>query len=483
MKSVAAVIVFIEAGAVLVLEILSVRLLAPYVGLTLQTTTSVIGAVLMGISIGAAVGGKVADRVNVFHLITGLLIMGGTMSLFTVPIIRLIGPDIVESGTLGALVVTFITLVPTAAVLSAISPAVAHWQLRDLAVSGSVIGRLSAWGTAGALVGTFGTGYVLVPLLPVSVTIFCIGVVLVTIGVVFGCCMHVVNKNVATGIMIITALVATGSLLTPHPCKAETEYHCINISNVPGYPSSKYLYLDTENNSFIDLSDSRDLGTFHYTRWVAESIDGYKSHKSISALFVGAGAFTLPKWLLATHPKSHVTVLEVDGKLVEYDKQHLGLRTAEDLKVLVGDARITIRKERTRSANVVIGDAFSGLTVPWQLTTKEWLGEVRRVLKQRGFYVMNMIDFYPFSLLRSEVRTLLTVFTNIRMIARAKHDGMPVGGNEVLIASNGSLPLVSSEPADGATVYNRAFLSLIFAKGVVLTDNYAPVEQLQTRTG
>ena len=54
----AAGIVFVAAGAVLVLEILSVRLLAPYVGLTLETTTSIIGAVLLGIAVGAAIGGR-----------------------------------------------------------------------------------------------------------------------------------------------------------------------------------------------------------------------------------------------------------------------------------------------------------------------------------------------------------------------------------------------------------------------------------------
>src|SRR5215216_5528964 len=60
----AAALVFLAAGAVLMLEILAVRLLAPYVGLTLETTTSIIGAALAGIAIGAAVGGYLADRTN-----------------------------------------------------------------------------------------------------------------------------------------------------------------------------------------------------------------------------------------------------------------------------------------------------------------------------------------------------------------------------------------------------------------------------------
>ena len=64
LAAVAALTVFLASGAVLMLEILAVRLLAPYVGLTLETTTSIIGAVLAGIALGAWVGGSVADRTD-----------------------------------------------------------------------------------------------------------------------------------------------------------------------------------------------------------------------------------------------------------------------------------------------------------------------------------------------------------------------------------------------------------------------------------
>src|SRR5580693_8867450 len=76
---IAAGIVFLASGAVLVLEILAVRLLAPYVGLTLETTTSIIGAVLAGIAAGAALGGRAADRVNPHLLVVGLLGGGGLL--------------------------------------------------------------------------------------------------------------------------------------------------------------------------------------------------------------------------------------------------------------------------------------------------------------------------------------------------------------------------------------------------------------------
>src|ERR1700704_2983577 len=164
----AASLVFVAAGAVLMLEILAVRLLAPYVGLTLETTTSIIGAALAGIALGAAIGGYLADRTNTRRLIVGLLIGGGLLALLIVPVVHWLGPGARGDGGLAALGITVIALVPAATVLSAVSPSVAHLQLHDLHVSGTVVGRLSAWATAGALLGTFGTGFVLIPLMPVS---------------------------------------------------------------------------------------------------------------------------------------------------------------------------------------------------------------------------------------------------------------------------------------------------------------------------
>ena len=136
-------------------------------------------------------------------------------------------------------------------------------------------------------------------------------------------------------------------------------------------------------------------------------------------MFVGGGAFTLPRWLEATRPGSRSNVLEVDGKLVEFDRQRLGLRTSPDLRVTVGDARLTMQSEPPSSADLVVGDAFSSRTVPWQLMTSEWLRELKRVLRPDGLYALNMIDLQPLRLLRAEAATLLATFTNVRMITVA----------------------------------------------------------------
>ncbi len=480
---IAAGLVFIASGAVLVLKILAVRLLAPYVGLTLETTTSIIGAVLFGIAVGAALGGWTADRVNPYWLIVGLLIGGGLLVLLTVPIIRALGPSASEGGSISAVGVTFAALVPVAAVLSAATPTVARLQLRDLRASGTIVGRLSAWATAGALIGTFGTGFVLVPLLPVSSSVLAIGAVLIFTGIGLGAYIRLLRISTITGTMIVAIALALFTLAQHSPCEAETIYHCVRVEFDPERPTAELLVLDRQFNSEVEQTNPRYLN-FPYTQWIGGAIAAIGSPGTpINAVFVGGGGFTLPRWLEATRPGSHANVLEVDGKLVEFDRKRFGLRTSPDLRATVGDARVTIRREPSGSADVVVGDAFSGLTVPWQMMTTEWLHEVQRVLRPHGLYALNIVDLPPLKLLRAETATLLAAFTNVRMITFVKKDGSPEGGNAVLLASNGPLPAERKPITESTGTFDRDAVVRFTNGAEPLRDDYAPVDQLQTRPG
>jgi MFS family permease len=473
--------VFVASGAVLVLEILSVRLLTPYVGMTLETTTSIIGAVLAGIAVGAALGGWIADRVNPYLLAVGLLIGGGLFVLLTVPIIRALGPSARDGGNVAAVGVTFAALVPVAAVLSGITPTVARLQLRDLRASGTVVGRLSGWATAGALVGTFGTGFVLVPLLPVSSSVLAIGIMLVLAGVLLGTYIRLLSLGKIAGAVLGAVALALLTLAQHSPCSAETTYHCVQIELDAERPTGELLLLDREYNAYVDMSDPRYLG-FRYTNWIADAIAAIgRPGTPLDAVFVGGGGFTLPRWLEATRPGSSSHVLEVDRKLVEFDRHVLGVRSSPGLRTTIGDGRLTMQDEPTGRADVVVGDAFSSRTVPWQLMTIEWLHEVRRVLRPNGLYALNMIDLRPLRLLRAEAATLLSAFGNIRLITTAGEDGRPAGDNAVLLASDGPLPPVRRPPVAGAHVYDRAVIVRLVAGAAPLRDDYAPVDQLQTR--
>ena len=221
-------------------------------------------------------------------------------------------------------------------------------------------------------------------------------------------------------------------------CATESVYFCANVVADPERPSGRTLQLDDLRHSYVDLERPRHL-EFAYTRWMGDAIDAlHGPGEPLDAIFVGGGGFTLPRYLAATRPGSRSRVLEVDRQLVDLAREELGLRTGPDLQVEVGDARVTLRGEPDASADLVVGDAFGGRSVPWHLATREFAEDVRRVLRPDGVYLLNVIDFGDLDLIRAEAATLLDVFADVRLVAAP--EAGPAGGNLVLVASAATLP-------------------------------------------
>ena len=465
----AAALVFGASAAVLVLEILAVRLLAPYVGLTLETYTTIIGVVLAGIAGGSAWGGRLADRLDPRRLIAGLLVLGGILALLTVPLVRLLGEAFDGEDAAGALLVALGAFLPPAAVLSAITPATAKLQLRDLGESGAIVGRLSAWATAGALTGTFATGFVLVPLVPVRATVIAVGGLLIACGVVAAVRLGAARSTVAA-VLAVTVLAGAAGAAAGSRCALETAYFCARIVADEDRPSGRTLWLDDVRHSYVDLRDDRHL-EFDYARWLGDVLD---AHGPRDAVFIGGAGFTLPRYLRATRADARSLVLELDEELVGLARDRLGLRTDARLRVRTGDARMTLRDERSASADVVVGDAFGGRAVPWHLTTREFLHDVRRVLRARGIYAMNVIDQGELRFARAVAATLRDVFAHVALVAEPG----PAGGNLVLLASRSPIPARVLPRSRGAAAWTGAGLERVIDGAQVLTDDHAPADQL-----
>ena len=171
----AAVLVFVASGAVLVLEIFAGRLLAPYVGVSQETFTAIIGVVLAGIAIGTWLGGWLADRRNPRLLLPVALTLGGATAIASIPIIRALGPSADGSRPAMIIVLAALAFFVPSALLSAVTPLVVKLQLRAVDHTGRVVGRLSALGTVGALVGVFGTGFILVAHFPTTPVLIGLG--------------------------------------------------------------------------------------------------------------------------------------------------------------------------------------------------------------------------------------------------------------------------------------------------------------------
>lgn len=483
-------LVFFTSGAVLVLEILAVRLLAPYVGLTLEAYTAVIGTMLAGIAAGTWIGGYLADHLDPRRMLGPLLVGGGLLSLTVVPLVRWLGEAASGDTAAAAVTVSVFAFFAPSAVLSAVSPTVVKLQLRDLQVTGSVVGRLSAIGTTGAIVGTFIAGFVLIDLAPTTTTVLVLGGVFVVAGILVwlrltgAASRGTTSRGVVT--VAVAALFATAlGAAAGSRCDTETTYHCVDVMEDEQNPGGRLLVLDTLRHSYVDLDDPTHL-EFRYTKLFADAVDALAPPGAINVLHVGGGGFTLPRYITATRPGSTNRVLEIDPGLVEVARERLGLTTGATIQVRTGDARLLVDDVPQGAHDVVLGDAFGGLAVPWHLTTVEFVRAVKATLAPGGIYVLNVIDRPPQRFAKAEVATLLEVFEEVAVLAPRPYFESRAGGNFVLVAGDG--------PMDGAAINARIRARIsdeqvrtgtevraFIGDAPVLTDDRAPVDQWLAR--
>jgi spermidine synthase len=221
----------------------------------------------------------------------------------------------------------------------------------------------------------------------------------------------------------------------------QTTHSVVTIEADPARPSGRMLFLDGHESSYVDLTDPTHL-EFSYVRRIGDVLDLVRpARQPIDVLHVGGGGFTLPRYVAATRPRSRQLVYEYDGGLVQVARQHLGLGPIGGLKVRVGDARRRIEERPDASADVVIGDAFTGVIVPPHLATLEFAAEVRRVLRPDGVYVLNVIDCPPLRVSRAEAATLLAAFRSVALTADRDLLRERDAGNVVFVASAAPLPI------------------------------------------
>ena len=472
----AAALVFVCSAAVLMIEILAGRLLAPYVGISLETYTSIIGTVLAGIAAGAWLGGKLADWRDARRLLGPTVCLGGLLALFTVPIVRALGDQTGGGGRGTTLSLAIAAFFLPALVLSAVTPMVVKLQLHDLHRTGGVVGRLSGISTFGALVGTFVTGYVLTQTIRTSTTIYVLGGTLLAIGIALGFWYSRRRGTVLAVITAVGVIGATAAASAHSPCQIESAYYCIRVERDASVPSGRILWLDNLRHSYVDLNDPTHLGFFYEQTFADVIAAAWPDHRALDALHIGGGGFTLPRYLAATYPGTRSTVLEIDPTVVKVGRDELGLHTSYVLRVRIGDARIGIRKQPDASADLVVGDAFASLSVPWHLTTTEFVSQAARVLRPNGIYVMNVIDYRPYRFLRAELKTLQKHFAYVATVSPTL--SAYSGGNVVAVASNRRfLDAGFRASAPLAVVEQDRPLNRFIGNAPVVRDDFAPVDQ------
>jgi SAM-dependent methyltransferase len=417
------------------------------------------------------------------------MVAGGGLAMLSVPLIHGSGSD--RPADASAIVtLAFIGFFAPSAVLSAVSPTIVKLQLRDLDVTGQVVGRLSAIGTTGAIAGTFVAGFVLVAAAATSAVILVLGSALAVAGFVLWILLALPRPSTTTLALVLVVTIGAGLLaaVSDGPCDVETRYHCARVVPDKARPGGRALWLDILRHSYVDLNDPKHL-ELRYSKVFADVLTATPTPdgRPPDVLHVGGGGFTMPRYLTAAAPGSRHLVYEIDPDLVELARHELGLVTGPNLKVEVGDARLLMRHLPSASRDIALGDAFGDLAVPWHLTTREFIADLHRVLRPGGFYMLNLIDYPPQRFVRAEVATLAAVFRHVIVVAPPSFLDGTHGGNYVVAASD--------RPFDGAGIgrliqarqgeevlLGDAEIAPFTGDGRVLTDDYAPVDQWLART-
>jgi spermidine synthase len=478
----AAALVFGSSAAVLVVEIVALRLLAPYLGLTLETSTMVIGIALTAIALGSWLGGRLADQVDPRRLVGPSLGVSGTVVALTPVVLR----TSAEWAPAMLLLIASLTILVPGALLSAVTPIVTKLRLTSLAETGTVVGRLSGVGTVGAIVGTVLTGFVLVSRLPVSGILIGLGALLVAGSALFEWRTRRWSGAPALALVIVAGGLAT--VVAPGGCDAETKYHCARVVADPERGSGRTLVLDGLRHSYVDVDDPTFL-EFRYVRAIASVVDAaFPEGEPLTAHHLGGGGLTFPRYLAATRPGTRSLVSEIDSGVLRLNRDRLGLRSAAGIDVRAEDGRLGLRRLDAGSRDLVVGDAFGGVSVPWHLTTVEAMREVRRVLDEDGLYVANLIDHGAMAFARAEVATLSETFEHVALVGEPTDIGLdptatPEGGNMVVLASNRPVDLrAAQETLDarqtGWKIATGDDLASWTGEARLLTDDYAPVDQL-----
>jgi spermidine synthase len=243
-------------------------------------------------------------------------------------------------------------------------------------------------------------------------------------------------------------------------------------------PGAFELVVDGTPQSHVNLDDPTAL-FFEYIARMGHVIDQLKlPGEPLTALHLGAGALTIPRYIEATRPGSRQQVLELEPELVELVRRELPFPRSASIRVRYGDARATLAKlpPGLRGAvDVLVVDVFGGARIPAHVTSVEFYRECAAFLAPDGVLLVNVADGSGAAFARGQAATLAMVFDDLAVLAESQVLRGRRYGNFVLVASTSPLPLdwmprlLAGGPHPATLVHGRELRNWI-AGAPVVTD-------------
>ncbi len=506
--------VFIAGACIMTVELVAGRLISRYLGQSLYTWTSVIGVVLAGISLGNYAGGLIADRFRPRKAL-GWLFMVSSLACLTVPVTNhLIGQwTWLWEFSWPARILTHVTavfLLPSL-MLGMIGPVAAKMALEGGGTAGRALGGVYAWSSIGSIVGTFLTGFWLIAWMGTIAISLAVGGVLAVMAMLYGLRSWFpyawLIAFAGAGFWISgSAVMARGTDIV---YEDESQYSYIAVKQFSEDSAVRGIYLDKMMHSEMNINEPATL-LYKYA-WVYEAVlDKFsEAARPVNAFVIGGGGYTFPQYLVLTRPGSLVDVAEIDPAVTRAAYEACGLRTNPAIRIYDMDARnfVADRVRQGRAApsgragassvpggaggprptyDYVLGDTFNDYSVPYHLTTEEFNRQLSELMTPDGMYLLNMIDrFDSGRFLSAVIETSRRVFPGVYVFFC--HRNLSTRGTYVVVCSKKPVDLsdvveriVARHPDFYGQLLTEAQLADLASrnKAVVLTDDYAPVENL-----
>jgi spermidine synthase len=515
-------------GAVLLsVEIAASRVLAPYFGNSLFVWGALIGVVLTGLSVGYWAGGALADRVPNPLLMVAVLGLGAA-SVLAIPFVDEAILEAVVAWDPGPrldpLVASVALFGPASVILAAVTPIAVRLLARSLTTLGRTAGRLFAISTAGSIVGTFATAFFLVPELGIDELLAFDAAALFVAAALFAASERRLVAFAAATAAVVGATLGglalapeQGGTLTAAQARnwspvyrirgqdereavdlgadvrvvyrKESRYHRIAVTDDE---DSRYLRFDSSFQSGMYLSDPYRT-RFEYVDYLHLGL-AYKPNAR-RMLFIGLGGGSAPKRMWRDFENLQIQVAELDPEVVKVARRYFGLPDDPRLRVAAEDGRRYLSRHDERW-DVIVIDAFYSDSIPFHLTTREFLELAHERLTPGGVVVTNIIGALEGDgsrLFRSLYRTYASVFPTVLVhpVTERGDDAKSIR-NIIVVATDQSPPnrpflaarwrrLREQDPriADlSRAIRNRRVGSFPTGDVPILTDDYAPTDAL-----
>lgn len=500
---------FFSGMAVMAAELGASRLLAPYFSSSQIIWTIIIGTIMIALALGAVFGGRWADKdPNPDKLYMRILVAAVWIALIPLVgkylILLVSGLLIVTVSTnflaIAAFICCVIIFVPPLFLLGTVTAGLNKFATDSLENNASVVGRLSACNTIGSILGTFLPTFVTIPAVGTFVTFLIFAGVLLLIPLVYFISIHAHRIACAVSVVIFIAT----SCVSPLTGFAFWE------NNLSYEGESIYNYLQVK-----DLSDSTVLSTnvlfgvqsitmksqgltgmYYDTALAAPAL----ADNAESALILGMGTGTYARQLRQYYPDMKVTGVEIDEKITALADKYFD--APDDVDVTTYDGRAWLAASK-QTYDVIMVDAYQDITIPFQMSSKEFFTMVKNHLNPGGVMVvnMNMISDGEGSINEALTDTIAAVFdarnmltadvpgaTNRELFAKTVGSDKSTKGASDIKRDAKAIPLRSTTYIRTKSNELKWYMDSVASRfeeveqpgesATVLTDDKAPVELL-----